>query len=203
MAYNRKDFFFHKAKERNFAARSVFKLEEIDQKLRFIKPGATILDLGCAPGSWAQYCVIKVGPKGFVLGIDLQAVKLGFPNARFVQGDIRDVDFDALLAECGRSAPVDAVLSDMAPRTSGIREADQARSLELCELALSVADRYLRPGGAFVCKLFHSGDFEAFRATLRSRFDRVEVVRPKSTRRESKEIFLAGLGRKRDGGAAR
>jgi 23S rRNA (uridine2552-2'-O)-methyltransferase len=199
MAYNRKDFFFHKAKKENFAARSVFKLEEIDQKFRFIKAGMTILDLGCAPGSWAQYTVAKVGPKGFVLGIDLQAVKLSFANARFVQGDIRDADFDSLLAECGRSAPVDGVLSDMAPRTSGIRESDQARSLELCEMALAVAERYLRPGGAFVCKLFNSGEFEEFRAKLRAKFERVEVARPKSTRKESMEIFLIGLGRKRAG----
>ncbi len=192
MAYNRKDYFFHKAKEQNFAARSVFKLEEIDQKFRILKAGDKVLDLGAAPGSWSQYTSRKIGPKGRLLGIDLQPVKLTLPNAVFLTADMRELDLPQTLIEQGFEPPFDVVLSDMAPRTCGIKLNDQMRSLELCELAISVSDRYLKKGGHFVCKFFHSDEFEGLRAKLRERFEKVEVLRPKSTRKESKEIFLIG-----------
>jgi 23S rRNA (uridine2552-2'-O)-methyltransferase len=193
MAYNPKDYFFHKAKKENFAARSVFKLEEIDQRFQIIKPGWKILDLGAAPGSWTQYSSKKVGPKGRILAIDLQAIKLTLPNAVFVQADLRDLQLEKLLVETGVQPPFDLVLSDMAPKTTGVRITDQARSLELCELALETAKRFLRPGGNFVCKLFHSDEFEGFRDQLRSEFQRIELLRPKSTRKESKEIFFIAM----------
>ena len=194
MAYNRKDYFFHKAKEQNFAARSVFKLEEIDQKFRILKSGDKVLDLGAAPGSWSQYVSRKVGQKGRLLGVDLQPVKLTLPNAVFLTADMRELDLPQTLCEQGFEPPFDVVLSDMAPRTTGIRLTDQMRSVELCELALSVAEKFLKNGGHFVCKLFHSEEFEAFRAKLRQHFQKVEVLRPKSTRKESKEIFFIGIG---------
>ena len=194
MAYNRKDYFFNKAKEENFVARSVFKLQEFQERFRILKLADRVLDLGAAPGSWSQYCSDKIGPQGRLLGIDLQPIGLTLPNAIFIRADLLQTDLAEKMRETGISPPFDVVLSDMAPRTTGIRETDQARSFELCELALNLAEKYLKPRGHFVCKMFHSGDFELYRQRLRKLFTRVEILRPKSTRKESKEVFFICLG---------
>lgn len=194
MAYNPKDYYFHKAKTENYAARSAFKLEEMDQRFRIFKPGMLVLDLGAAPGSWSQYASRKLGKLGRILGIDLQEIKLDLPNAVFIQADLRDLSLEDTMRRHGFEPPFDLVMSDMAPKTTGIRLQDQVRSLELCDLALEVAIRYLKPGGSFIAKLFHSDEFEGFRSRLRKSFSKVEVLRPKSTRKESKEVFLVGLG---------
>lgn len=196
MAYNPKDYFFHKAKKENYVARSVFKIQEIDQRYRLFRAGMKVLDLGAAPGSWSQYASEKVGAKGKVMGIDIQPIKLTMPNSLFITADMRELDLGQTMAEHGIAPPFDVVLSDMAPKTTGIRLADQLRSLELCELALTTAERFLRPGGHFVCKLFHSAEFEKLRAMIKARFDKVYSLRPESTRKESKEIFLIGTGYK-------
>jgi 23S rRNA (uridine2552-2'-O)-methyltransferase len=198
MAYNKRDHYYHKAKEDNFAARSVYKLEEIDQKFKLIKPGMRVLDLGAAPGSWSQYLSQKVGDQGRVLGVDLIQVELTLSNAVFIHADLRDLSLDQIFQDHGFDPVFDGVFSDMAPKTTGIRITDQARSMELCELALSVADRFLRPGGNFVCKFFHSDDFQDLKKQMDSRYGRVEVLRPKSTRKESKEIFLIGISKKKN-----
>ncbi len=196
VAYNPKDYYFQKAKKENFAARSVFKLQEIDERFKILKSSYKVLDLGAAPGSWSQYASQVVGPSGRVLGIDIQPIKLTIPNVQFITADMRELDLAATMEKAGIAPPFDVVLSDMAPKTTGIRVTDQARSLELCDLALSVAEKYLRPRGHFVAKLFHSEDFEDFRNRLRERFQRVEVLRPKSTRKESKEIFFIAMTKK-------
>jgi len=193
VAYNQKDYYFQKAKKENFAARSVFKLEEIDKRFRIIKPGDKILDLGAAPGSWAQYSSRKIGKSGRILGIDLQPIKITLPNAVFIVADMLDVNLVQIMADKGIEAPFDVVLSDMAPKTTGIKITDQTRSFELSQLALAIAEKYLRKSGYFVCKLFQGGDFEGYRKKLVSRFERVEILRPQSTRKESKEIFFIGL----------
>jgi 23S rRNA (uridine2552-2'-O)-methyltransferase len=197
MAYNKRDHYYHKAKEDNFAARSIYKLEEIDQKFKIIKSGQQVLDLGAAPGSWSQYLSQKVGEKGRVLGIDLIQVTLTLRNAVFIHADLRDLNLDDTFKEYEFQPQFDGVFSDMAPRTTGIRITDQARSMELCELALQVSDRFLKPGGNFVCKFFHSDDFTELKKMMEARFGRVEVLRPKSTRKESKEIFLIGISKKK------
>jgi 23S rRNA (uridine2552-2'-O)-methyltransferase len=196
MAYNPKDHYFKKAKEQNFAARSVFKLEEIDQRFRVLKPGQTVLDLGASPGSWSQYASQKIGTGGRVLGVDLSPVTVKLPNAVFIQADLRDLQLEQVFAEHGFVPPFDLVLSDMAPKTTGIRITDQARSMELCELALDIAKRFLKPGGHFVCKLFHSDDFTKLRDEIKKSFAKFEAVKPDSTRKISKEIFLVGLSKK-------
>ena len=196
MAYNKRDHYYHKAKEDHYAARSIYKLEEIDQKFRLIKAGMKVLDLGAAPGSWSQFLSQKVGDQGRVLGVDLIRVELTLPNALFIHADLRDLNLEDVFRENGFLPPFDGVFSDMAPRTTGIRITDQARSMELCELALNIADRFLRPGGNFVCKFFHSDDFADLKKQMDARFGRVEVLRPKSTRKESKEIFLIGISKK-------
>ena len=196
MAYNPKDHYFKKAKEENFAARSVFKLEEIDKKYRLFKPGQIVLDLGASPGSWSQYSSKLVGKDGRVLGVDLSPVNVKLPNAVFIQADLRDLQLEDVFKQHGFEPPFDLVLSDMAPKTTGIRGTDQARSMELCELALDVARRFLKKDGHFVCKLFHSDEFTKLREEIKKTFGRCEAVKPDSTRKISKEIFLVGIGKK-------
>lgn len=193
MAYQPKDHYFKKAKKENFAARSVYKLQEIDKKYRIFKPGQKVLDLGAAPGSWTQYASQKIGGQGKVIGLDLSAVGLKVKNAVFVQGDIMETNFAELFELHGVSGPVDIVLSDMAPKTTGIKLTDQARSFELCQMALQVAKENLCLGGHFVCKLFQSSEFASFRAEIKRHFHRVESLRPQSTRKVSTEIFMIGL----------
>ncbi len=196
MGYNPKDHYFKKAKEQNFAARSVFKLEEIDQKLKIIHPNQKILDLGAAPGSWSQYCSKKIGPQGRLLGVDLTSINIKLNNAAFIQADLRDLELTSIFKEHGFNDPFDVVLSDMAPRTTGIRMTDQVRSFELCELALNIARQYLKKDGHFVCKLFHSDDFTVLRDEIKKDFSKFEAIKPDSTRKISKEIFLIGVKKK-------
>lgn len=193
MNYNPRDHYFKKAKEQNFVARSVFKLEEIDQKLKIIHTNQKILDLGASPGSWSQYCSKKIGPQGRILGVDLTSIPLKLPNATFIQADLRDINLEEIFEQNGFNGPFDVVLSDMAPKTTGIRITDQTRSFELCEIALNVAKQFLKKDGHFVCKLFHSDEFSTLRDLMKKEFNRVEIVKPDSTRKISKEIFLIGL----------
>ena len=196
MTYNPRDRYFKKAKEEGFAARSVFKLEEIDKKHKLFRPGQTVLDLGASPGSWSQFSSQRVGNAGRVLGVDLSPVTVKLNNAVFIQADLRDLNLEEIFKEHGFQPPFDLVLSDMAPKTTGIRMTDQARSMELCELALDVARRFLKKDGHFVCKLFHSDDFTKLRDEIKKSFVKCEAVKPDSTRKISKEIFLIGISKK-------
>ncbi|MCC2679517.1 MAG: cell division protein FtsJ [Pseudobdellovibrio sp.] len=196
MTYNPRDHYFKKAKDQNFAARSVFKLEEIDQKFKIIKPKQKILDLGASPGSWSQYCSKKIGPEGRILGVDLKPVTAKLQNAVFIQADLRDLNLENIFKENGFVPPFDVVISDMAPNTTGIRSTDQARSYDLCELALNISKQFLKKDGHFVCKLFHSDDFSQLRTLIKEDFEKFEAMKPDSTRKISKEIFLIGLKKK-------
>lgn len=195
MAFNPKDHYFHKAKSENFAARSVYKLEEINKKHRVLKSGDQVLDLGSSPGSWSQYASKVVGPKGHVIAMDLKPMTVSLPNVECVQANALEVDWPTFFKERGIER-LNVVLSDMAPSTTGIKMTDQARSFELCEMALNVAIQTLKPGGHFVCKLFHSDDFRTLKARIQAEFKSFEAVKPQSTRSQSKEIFLVGLGKK-------
>ncbi len=196
MTYNPRDHFFKKAKLDNFAARSVYKLEEINKKLRIFKPGDIVLDLGASPGSWSQYVSAQVGTKGQVLGIDLKPVEVKLENAKFIQADLYDLNLDEVLKSHGFESGFHSVISDMAPKTTGIRVTDQARSTELCELALTTADRFLNKKGSFVCKLFHSDDFQSLKKMILSKYEKFEAIKPEATRAISKEIFLVGIRKK-------
>lgn len=197
MAFNPKDHYFKKAKKENFAARSVYKLDEIDQRCHVLRNGDRVLDLGASPGSWSQYASKKVGPTGHILGIDLTEVKIKLPNAEFLHGNALEVDWDQILTERGWTDGFDLVMSDMAPRTTGIRMTDQARSFELCEWALDLGLKLLRPRGHFICKLFHSDEFQILKKRITENFEKFEAIKPHSTRTQSKEIFLVGLRRKK------
>ncbi|MDJ0782387.1 MAG: RlmE family RNA methyltransferase [Desulfosarcinaceae bacterium] len=191
------DHYTHKARKENYVARSVYKLQEIQQRFKVLKRGQRVLDLGCAPGSWLQFASATVGSKGFVMGLDLQPVNLGrLPGvdsnvARTMVADIRALDEDAL-ETIGRG--YDLVMSDMAPATTGQKHVDAARSLTLCELALETACRVLRPGGHFVTKIFQGADHSSFSAAVARKFRRREHLKPRSTRKASKELFVVGLG---------
>lgn len=191
-----KDHYFHKARQEGYAARSVYKLEEIDRKRRLLRPGQRVLDLGCAPGSWLQYVAERVGPRGRVVGVDLQAVSVRLPDhATVLQADAFELGAEALLARLGaQDGRYDVVLSDMAPRTTGIRQADAARSADLVRTALGLAAQVLRPGGVLLCKVFQGADLPGLRADFRARFAEVSVEKPRATRSESVEVFLLGRG---------
>lgn len=187
----RHDPFFKKARAEGFAARSVYKLDEIDRRARLLKPGLRVLDLGCAPGSWMQYALGVVGPHGKVVGIDRNPLRREVPGARVLVGDIFTATDQELLGEL---RAFDVVLSDMAPDTTGFRGVDQARSANLFEEALARAERLLAPAGAFVGKLFQGPELEPLRRRLLQRFSTVRIVKPDSSRAQSFEIFLVSQG---------
>jgi len=188
------DKYFKRAKKENYAARSVYKLKEMDQRFSLFKPGQTVLDLGAAPGSWTQFAGERVGKTGRVLGVDIQETRHTFAeNITFLQADVFS-DSPELLAAMEPLAPFDLVISDMAPKTTGIKFADQANSLELCERAFEVAQKHLKPGGHFVVKIFEGGETKEYRESLRPHFDKVKNFKPYSSRSESKEIFVVALG---------
>lgn len=186
------DYFAKKAKKDSFAARSVFKLEEIDKKYRLLTRTSKVLDLGASPGSWSQYCFKATAESGLVVSVDLNPLaELAKKQTHlFIQGDAFDLDLKSIAAVQLKGSLFDLVISDMAPKTSGIKFADQAKSLELCERALAIALTHLNVGGHFVCKLFHSNEFKEFETQLKRSFKEVHSLKPKSTRSISKEIFF-------------
>jgi len=192
-AYEKPDARTKAAKAQGFPARSVFKLEEIDRRVKLLRGGQKVLDLGAAPGSWSLYASQKVGPSGRVLAIDLQEIRQAFPpNVKVAQGDALTIESAALAA----FAPYDVVLSDMAPNTSGSKIRDQAGSLELCLRALDVALALGKVGSHFVAKIFMSGDFQVARKVAGDRYEKSQVIRPEGTRQQSTEVFIVGLGLK-------
>lgn len=197
MTFNPKDHYFKKAKAQGFKARSAFKLEEIQEKFKIIRKGDQVLDLGCAPGSWSQWVARELGGKGLIVGIDLKPTDLKLPNTIFVQGDIFETNMQEVTDGQLRDGKFDVVLSDMAPKTTGIKLTDQARSHELCEVALDIAQSWLRPGGHVVLKLFHSEDFKTLKERISKEYSRFEALKPQSTRSMSKEIFLVGLNKRK------
>jgi 23S rRNA (uridine2552-2'-O)-methyltransferase len=193
--YKKPDRFTVAAKKAGFPARSVFKLEEIDRRVRLLRPGMRVLDLGAAPGSWALYASKKLGNHGRLLAVDLQPLAQALPpNAQFLQIDAFSLgsDHDAV----SQLAPYDVVMSDMAPNTTGVRLADQTRSFELFMQAVAVAERVLKVGGAFVGKIFMGEDLPIARAKMRTLFQKERLIRPEGTRSNSYELFVIGEGRK-------
>jgi 23S rRNA (uridine2552-2'-O)-methyltransferase len=191
--YAKPDQFTKKAKEAGFPARSVYKLEEIDRRVRLLRGGMRVLDLGASPGSWSLYAAQKIGPSGKLLAVDLNPLRTTLPPyAEFEQGDALSLDNDAL----ARFAPYDVVLSDMAPQTTGSKLSVQARSFDLFMRALAVASTLSAPGGSFVGKIFMSDDLPNARAELRKHFEGERLIRPEGTRSVSYELFVIGLRRR-------
>ena len=190
------DHYFKRAKKEGYPARSVYKLEEANSKHRFLKRGDKVLDLGCQPGSWSMYAAKIVGPVGRVVGVDLHKGKgitmPGGAKIQVLQTDIMADDFPDQIRQSCQSFSV--VLSDMAPHTTGNKWADQQQSLTLCRRALELAAALLKKGGAFYCKAFEGEDFKDYLNEVKRLFASARVVKPKSSRSESREVFVLATG---------
>jgi 23S rRNA (uridine2552-2'-O)-methyltransferase len=187
-----KDHYFHKAKQDNFLARSVYKLEEIDERYKILRPGMFVVDFGYHPGSWIQYTSQVIGDKGRVVGIDVRELNkklTGIPNVRVYQKDIFEVHD---LKDLDVDDRFDVVLSDMAPNTTGIKSVDQIKSLNLVESVFGLLPKFLKPGGNFVIKIFDSQDAQNYLKTQKNLFSEFHYFKPKSTRSVSKEFFVIG-----------
>ncbi len=183
------DHYTQKAKSMGYPARSVFKLEEIQNKCQIIKNGDNVLDLGCAPGSWLLYASKLAGSQGQVLGIDLKPVEITLPaNARAIEDNILHPEHPAFTADLAGTFNV--VISDMAPATTGRKDVDAIRSVELCRMALDTALKNLVFQGNFVCKIFQGNEFKPFEKEVRSAFKECRVFKPESCRKQSKEIYI-------------
>lgn len=191
--YDPRDAFYKKAKQEGFRARSAFKLQEIARRFGVFRKGQRVLDLGAAPGGWLQVIAGEVGPSGLVVGADLVPIQGGLPpQVKTVVLDLRDPAAPAHLRAL--ASGYDVVTSDMAPKTTGMRTTDEARSHELVALALEVAREQLAPGGAFVAKVFEGAGFEALLREIRASFAKVKLVRPEATRDRSREIYVVARG---------
>lgn len=198
MSFKVQDHYFKKAKKDNFLARSIYKLEEIDQKFKVISKGEAVLDLGYHPGSWIQYTSRKVGDNGKVVGIDIRDVNkklFSLKNVTVFQKDIFDVSD---LATLGVDQPFDTVVSDMAPNTTGVRSVDQQRSLNLIEQVFYHLPVFLKDGGNFVIKVFDGHEAQVFLKSQKKVFKEFHFLKPKSTRSVSKEFFVIGKGFKKN-----
>jgi 23S rRNA (uridine2552-2'-O)-methyltransferase len=188
------DHYSERAKKEHYPARSVFKLKEAQKKFHLIKKGDRVLDLGCSPGSWLLYAAEQTGERGRVLGIDLKAIRIKLPpQTETLTADILTID-RAWLDEQELGDRFNVVLSDMAPATTGNKALDTIRSFQLCQAALGIAEMVLKPGGSFICKIFQGEEFKEFSDTVKNRFKRHKIFKPRSSRKESKEIFIVGMG---------
>ncbi|MES2354921.1 MAG: 23S rRNA (uridine(2552)-2'-O)-methyltransferase RlmE [Pseudomonadota bacterium] len=189
------DPFVKAAKRDGYRSRAAYKLLEIDKRDRIFKPGMLVVDLGAAPGSWSQVAKQRIGAKGRMVAIDLLPMD-PIHEVDFIQADFTgDAGLEALVAKCGNTQ-VDVVISDMAPNISGVILADQARAMELAELALDFAMQYLKPTGSFLVKLFHGEGFDAFVRSANRCFQKVVIRKPDASRDRSNEVYLLAKGKK-------
>ena len=184
-----RDIYVEQANRAGWRSRAVFKLEQIQDKERLLKPGVVCVDLGSAPGSWSQLAVRLVGPTGRVIAIDLLPME-PIPGVEFVEGDFTAPETLQVLRNLVGSKPVDLVMSDMAPNMSGNRAIDQPRTLGLLEEALAFAQEVLRPGGDLLLKAFQGEGIDALTRELKRDFRTVKTLKPKASRSESREIYL-------------
>ena len=189
LAEHNADHYVQEARRLGYRSRAVFKLQELHEKDKLLKPGMVVVDLGAAPGGWSQMARPLVGPKGRVIATDILEIE-PIPGVDFLCGDFReDVVLKGLEALVGEQA-VDLVLSDMAPNITGIDTADQASSIHLCELALEFARSHLKGQGAFVVKVFQGEGFDAYLKQVRAAFSSVAIRKPKASRPRSSEVYL-------------
>lgn len=193
------DTWAQKAKELGYRARSVFKLQELDERFKIIKKGYNILDIGAAPGSWLQYVEKRIGPQGKAIGLDLQNIEpLGKAIDTYVC-DITDSDaVETMLKKTGID-PFDVVLSDLAPSTSGIKDRDQWLSIELSMAVVEISKRWLRKNGTLVMKILRGADFDPFLKELKPLFRDVRIAHVKASRASSREVYVVGIGKKSEG----
>ena len=187
--YNPQDKYFKRAQQMGYRARSVFKLEEIQHKFKILKPGLDILDLGAAPGSWLQYAVKIVGPQAKLIGLDLRHIKKIKPNVILGQVDIFSPEaIKFIQSKHLKKFPI--ILSDLAPKTSGVKEVDHYRSIGLSQRVVELAQKFLAPQGNLVIKVFQGPDFDNFLKELKNKFKQVKVFKPKASRDRSFEVYI-------------
>ena len=184
-----RDPYVQQARRDGWRSRAVYKLEQIDQKERFLKPDMLCVDLGSAPGSWSQYVTEKLKGRVRIVAVDLLPMD-ALPSVEFIQGDFTDDELLSDVQDAIGDSKVDLVMSDMAPNISGNRVVDQPRSMYLAELAMDLCKQILRPGGDFVCKLFQGEGIDEFIGASRGAFKRVKVMKPKASRPGSREVYL-------------
>jgi len=183
------------AQKEGYRARAAYKLMEIDDKDKLIKPGMTVVDLGSAPGSWSQVAVQRLKGQGKVIALDILDMQ-PVAGVTFIQGDFREESVLGQLEEKINKTPVDLVIADMAPNISGVKDVDQAGAAYLTELALEFSKDWLKPNGNFLVKVFIGAGFEEILQNMRQMFDKVVTRKPKASRDRSSEVYLLGLGRK-------
>jgi len=188
--YTPNDAWSRKAAKEGYRARSVYKLMELDERFHLLKPGQTVLDLAAAPGSWLQYASKRIGPKGLAIGFDLKPIAPIADNVRTFEQDITQPEKIDSLLEAEHLPAIGLVLSDIAPSTSGIRDVDQWRSIELNQAILAVAERWLKPGGFCVLKVFRGADFDGFLREVKAQWKDVRIATPRASRDRSKEVYL-------------
>lgn len=187
------DYYVQQAKKQGLRSRAVFKIEEIQQRDKLIRPGMTVVDLGAAPGGWSQYAVSQLGDNGRVIACDLLPMD-PIAGVDFLQGDFREEQvLNAILTRVGEQK-VDVILSDMAPNMSGNLGVDQSRAMYLVELALDMCRDVLAPGGSFVVKVFQGEGFETYIRDVRELFGTVKVRKPDSSRSRSREVYVVASG---------
>lgn len=189
------DEYVQRAQRDGYRSRASYKLLELQDKDKILKPGQIVVDLGAAPGGWSQVAAAIVGDKGKVLAMDILEMD-GIHGVDFLQGDFREQSVLEALTKLLEGRAVDLVISDLAPNTSGVRAVDQPRSMYLCELALDFARNTLRPGGGFVTKIFQGEGFDDYIRDVRSSFNRVVTRKPKSSRPKSREVYVVATGYK-------
>lgn len=189
------DEFVKRAQKEGYRARAAYKLIEIDDKDKLIKPGMTIVDLGSTPGSWSQVAVQRLKGQGKVIALDILDMT-GIAGVTFIQGDFREAAVLLQLQAAINNKPVDLVIADMAPNISGVKDVDQAGATYLTELALEFSKDWLKPNGNFLVKVFIGAGLDDLVKTMRGHFDKVVTRKPKASRDRSSEVYLLGIGRK-------
>ncbi|EMR12671.1 cell division protein FtsJ / Ribosomal RNA large subunit methyltransferase J [Methylophaga lonarensis MPL] len=189
------DPYVKKAQQKGYRSRATFKLEEIDQKDKLIRPGMAVVDLGSAPGGWSDYALHKVGDSGTVVALDILPMT-PLTGVHFIEGDFREDEVLQQLETVLAGKQVDLVLSDMAPNMSGVGTVDQAGSMYLVELALDFALNHLSKQGDFLVKVFQGEGFDAYFAAMREHFKKVVTRKPDASRARSREVYLLGRGLK-------
>lgn len=192
------------AQKEGYRARAAYKLKEIDETLRLVKPGQVVVDLGCAPGAWSQYLRRRMAPggaavgelKGSIIGLDLLPME-PIEGVQYIQGDFREAEVLAQLEGLLQGRQADLVVSDMAPNLSGVASVDAARIEELIELAIDFCQHHLKPSGSLVAKVFHGSGYNEIVQRFRANFQTVKPFKPKASRDRSSETFLVGTGLKR------
>ncbi len=188
------DPYVKKAQAEGLRSRAAYKLEELVERDRLLKPGMVVVDLGAAPGGWSQWVRQSMGDSGRVVALDILDMP-SLAGVEFIQGDFREEDVLAQLEAMLNGQAVDLVLSDMAPNMSGVDAVDLPRAMYLAELAMEFADRHLRPGGAFLIKLFQGVGFDDYVRALRKRYARVVIRKPAASRKRSTEVYALAQGR--------